>query len=71
MKKCRHCGNEFNIDDYKEVGIDPDKQGLSIEDFEYCSECAEGISDFEGDFNIFHPEETIKEFVAHEDWELD
>lgn len=67
MPKCTHCGEEFTAEDLEEAGISLAGAKVDIEELELCPACAEGISDFEGDFNLFHPEETAEEFASHED----
>ncbi len=67
MPKCKHCGDNFTAEDLEEVGVSLAGSMVDIEDLDLCPQCSEGISDFEGDFNLFHPEETAEEFAAHED----
>lgn len=67
MPICRHCSENFTEEDLKEAGIDLSEEMIEIEDLDVCPECARGIADFEGDFNLFHPDETEEEFSDHED----
>ncbi len=64
---CRHCRESFTEEYLKEAVINLAEEMVDIEDPDLCPECARGISDFEGDYNLFHSEKTAEEFTAHED----
>jgi len=49
--ECWRCGRSVKSDD--ELAI--------------CRKCDKEIHDLQGNFNALHPDETVEEFLSHED----
>lgn len=68
---CCVCGDVIeDEDDSDDEFPDADDEVLGISE-KTCSQCKkemrEGVGDFLGDFNEFHPDETDEEFWDHEE----